>query len=521
LKWKPNRKRILLIVWAILFLLSLTSYINSSYYPGTKTYKSGTNWRPNPTWKSGLNTTYTLKQDFQFQNISFPNKNFVAMKDNVAYWINVTSGSNARINIWQWFTSQTTVLEYTTTGTYTTQVYVGNLGAPTVTGADSSSYDTGTHIVTFTTTPSSSQFVYLTWGTTYSFMFYGVYNETTGILMNNGSTVTAYYTDGTAPTTFTVNGSYSYSSTHRPEYFGMLLPSGKTRQYWLGETEVTGSIYIFDDDLTTYYLLFLDLAGVLPDQPYVYAEYYVNGSLYIVEKRKVDVETKLTMHLKLDRRYTLSIVDGSSYTFGELLTTTSTTITLTLRGIDFPKETLLIYKYVRIYGLRGFGTPTGNISITYQDTLNMTNNVNIDINYRNGTNAYTTLQTADSFIMNWLNAANDTDYQIIATIDHQRYGTYLWKQFMPRTYTTNPWVLGWLGILPFDLNNLIAIFIIIVVGASFSMLNPAIGAFLATVVAAALTLMGWLPIAPGFLITAFCFSIMFGIIWARKKVTYG
>ncbi len=453
-------------------------------------------------------------------NVSFPNRSLRIDTLGKQFWINITQGTGQRVNIWQWYTSNIIALEYTVPGTYITKVYVNTLGEPTVTGADLSSYSPATKTVQFTTTPSSSQMVYLIWGpTSWTFAFRGAYNETTGLLIDNNTQVTAHYTDGTLPNTFTVNGTYNYVSSHRPEYFSYKLPSGKERQYWIGNTEYTGDIYLFDDNLTRYYVVFLDLAGVLPDKPYIYAQYYVNGNLYTVEKRKVDVETKLSIELVMHRRYIFNIVDGSSYTFGELLTTATTTITLTLRGIEFPKETILTYKYVRIYGLRSFATPTGSISITYQDTLNMTNSVTINILYRNGSIAYTSTQTTSSFVLSWMSAVNNTDYQVTATIDHQRYGTYTWAQFFGRSYTTNPWQLGWLGSIPYiSLNNLIAIFIVAVIGASFSMMNPEVGAFLATCAAAGLTLMGWLPPAPGALLAAFCLCIMFGIVIARRRV---
>jgi len=214
-----------------LFLLS--THVLSSFYPGTKTYKKNTRWRPNPTWKGGLNTTLTLKQDFSFQNISYPDLSFKAMSNNVGYWLNITDGADAEINVWQWFTSQTTVFEFTSTGTYNGSLYVGSLGSPTsVTGADTWTYQS--NLVNFTATASSSQFVYFLWGS-YSFTFHGPYNETTGLLIPTGCNVTAHFTDGTVSSTFLVNGTYNWASTSEPTYFQFDL-SVYDREYWISST---------------------------------------------------------------------------------------------------------------------------------------------------------------------------------------------------------------------------------------------------------------------------------------------
>lgn len=351
----------------------------------------------------------------------------------------------------------------------------------------------------------------------------GLFDEETGLLYPVASravNVTAYFEDASSET-FEVNGSYVYSPASQPLYFVFHL--AVPRQYWLSTIENIGdTFYIFNGSQTTYDIEFFDLGGVTETMAFVSAKRLINGSYFTVDKRKFDATPKLQFGLVQGEKYTLVISDTTeSYTFGELLTTADTTITLTLRGIDFPKATLLTYKYVRIYGLRGFSSPIGNITITYEDTLNLTISVYVEINYRNGTTAYSTTETTSSFIVSWLSADNNTDYQVVATITHERYGTYSWKQFMPRSYSTNPWVLGWLGNIDININNAIAVVIVIFVGAGFSMINPEVGAFLACCAAAALTIMGWLPLAPGLLIAAFCFTIMFGMVIAKRRVQYG
>jgi len=358
------------------------------------------------------------------------------------------------------------------------------------------------------------------WGFTYH--LYGVYDEEEGTLYSIGDSkrtanVTVYFPSN-ATDSFLLNGTSTKTYTEKPIYFQFNL-STTYRQYWLSEDEASVSLHVFDaEDMNVYTVNFLDLAGILDEEPYVSAKRNINGVWYVVDKRKVDIEHKVQFSLKLGEKYTILISDGATWTYGDLLFTGTTSITLTLRGIDFPKTVLLTYKYMRIYGLRAFLSPTGKITITYQDLLNMTNNVKIWINYRNGTNVYMYTETTDSFSHEWTNASNDTDYAVVCRITHERYGVYTWRQYFPRTYNTpNPWdSLAFLGALPFNVNLLVGALLILFVGGSFSQVNPEIGAFLATVTAAILTYIGWISIAPGLLITAFTLSIMLGLVMKKR-----
>lgn len=608
MKWKLSTKKLLLLVLIVetLFLFFLTYQTLSSFFPGTKIYKAGTHWRPNPTWKSGgLNTTFMLGQDFALQNISYPDLSLKMMKDNVGYWLNVTSGADAQITVDKWFetTAPEVLLIYSTSGSFNNRLYVGSKGRPTkVVGVASWEWN-NPYVDFLVMTPNTVQ---ISWegALTYDYTFRGLFDETTGLpIYDRNVTVTAYFVGAeNASESFVLNGTYQYQPDYKPLYFhfdlqhmenvcsqyglniqiynesnyyDILFPSyeentdytvkvsltwnttytitnkeetgcrinfdtpptegdefmnwyvyrssvgiSKNREYWLSETEYITSIYVFDDDLTDYTFIFLDLAGALDDYPYVESQYYINGTLRTVDKRKVDVEKKIQMSLVNGRKYNLIIKDGSSYTFGDLLMTSTTTIQLTLKGIGFPKETLFTYKFVRIYGTRAFGSSgTGNISITYQDVLEQTTSVKIEIDKRDGTNVYTDTKTDDSFVQYWLNAKNDTDYTVVCTITHERYGTYEWKQYFPRTFSTNPWGLDFLGTsLPFATSIILPSLLILFVAGAFSQINAQLGAFLAVVTAIILTYMGWINISAGYLITAFSLVILMALVYAKRRV---
>jgi len=352
-----------------------------------------------------------------------------------------------------------------------------------------------------------------------SYTFHGLYDESTGLLKGESERavdVTAWY-EGETYSTFEVNGTYMFNTTTVPLYFHFEL-GARDREYWLSEEEVNIDIYIFNATLTTYTIVFLDLAGILNDNPIVEAQHLINGTLMTVEKRKVDEEKKLYFSLVQGSKYTIIIQNGESYTFGDLLMTSQTTIQLTLKGIEFPKETLLTYKYVRIYGIRGFDTPNGTITITYEDTLNLTASVTIYINYKNGTNIYNATETTNSFNHEWANAMNDTDYRVLCTIDHATYGVYNWRQYFPLHLSTMPWGLGFFGTLPFNTAYIIPAILILFAGGCFSQINAYAGAFSMVIVAIIMAYMGWLPIPAGPLIVAFTLAILMGIIYAKRRV---
>lgn len=355
---------------------------------------------------------------------------------------------------------------------------------------------------------------------------HGLFDEDTGLMKALGEravNVTVVLL-GYVDETYVLNGSLDIAWATPILYiqFNTSVP----RQYWFSTAETgTGdpvTIYVFDTSLTSYTISFLDLAGLLDDYPFITAKRYINGSLTIVEKRKVDAEDKVVMALKNGEKYSIVISDGvvgETYVFGDLTMTSVTILQLTLRGVDFPKATLLTYKYVRIYSHRAFATPCGNITVYYQDLLNMTNNVQIYIKYKNWTTVYYTIITANSsFIHVWASALNNTDYRVEVIIDHQKYGVYTVRQYFPMHLSKNPWGLAWFGNLPFDTALIIPFFIILFVGGCFSVINAEVGAVAMVITAMIVVYMWSIPIAPATLFIAFAFAILMAIVYAKRKV---
>lgn len=105
------------------------------------------------------------------------------------------------------------------------------------------------------------------------------------------------------------------------------------------------------------------------------------------------------------------------------------TFDLKLAGQDL---SFLTYQYVRIYALRN----ANNVTVVYGDNLKETISVIIEVGVwkTNGDRVmdvvWNSTRYASEFIETWLEADIYTSYQLIATINHERYGTWEWRQYL-------------------------------------------------------------------------------------------
>lgn len=403
-----------------------------------------------------------------------------------------------------------------TSGTSNTTIYHASLGDPhTVIGASSWSYNNVSKILSVIVAHSSEVEVAVLWGT-WTFTFKGPYNEATGLLFSGGVNVTAYYINMTT-TSFTVDGTFYFATNSSPLYFSFDL-SPFNREYWVSTGENSSTIYIANASTTLYTVSFLDLAGALDTYPFVEAQHYLNGTLRTVEKRKVDEQKKIIMALVTGEKYTLIIKDGSDYTFGDLLMTSTTSFQLTLKGIEFPENILLAYQYVRMYADRHNNLTS--ISMLYEDTLSETTNVNSTVYFENGTIAYTNLQVGvDTFNVTWASANYSLSYYAVMTSNHGNFGELVYKTTLPRGYTSNPWAIDWLGELPNNISTstLIPLFVVLAVFAAFGRMNAFLGIFLGISTVALFVWIGWFNVPVAMLVVALMFTILYA--FARKRRT--
>lgn len=350
-----------------------------------------------------------------------------------------------------------------------------------------------------------------------NYTFYGPCDENSGAQLNETVLVTAYYTQtGTSPTAFYLNGQYGFNTTIKPQYFHFLfLSDNSTREYWIDPSESTKNIYVFKGDTTEYTINFLDTSGILKRYPYITIQRYINGTLFTVEKRKVDVYNTIIANLIYTRTYSIQLGNElTTYVFGDLTMTGQTTVQLVIRGVDFPPETLFLQQYVRIYGLRNDTV----ITIYYEDTKLATSSVDVTINYGNLTEVYSTTVYSNSFTLEWEDAVHDVDYQATIVIHHDTYGDLTWKQYFIGGNTDPPFSLAFLGNWGFDSTFLIPALIILCVAGSFSKLNAYVGMILMSITAIILTWMGWIPIPAGMLVAAITLSILGALIYMKRSV---
>jgi hypothetical protein len=355
-----------------------------------------------------------------------------------------------------------------------------------------------------------------------SYSFQGLIDEDSGIFLGPVN-VTAVFSSGYGYSNqnFTVNGNYTFTSPVVPLYF--LYDLGYIhREFWLKSSETgIGNIFLFNSSrlLLNIQIVFRDQVGSLDNYSLVYAAKYVNGISYIVERRYLDTNKAVIMALEYGTNYYVSLSDSLPYySFGQV-SISSNPIYLLVTGLQFPQSIILSYQYVRIYANRVFASPTGSISVSYQDVLNKTTQVSYQLSYLNGTVAYSaTIVGSSLFVDTFSGAANNTDYVLQATIYHSQFGVFTWNQYFARGFSTAPFGLDFLGTWPFPSSSLIPIFLILFAFGSFSMLNAYMGAFFGSVTAITLSYLGWIPITGGALVTAMGFAVLIGITAAKRRL---
>jgi len=202
------------------------------------------------------------------------------------------------------------------------------------------------------------------------------------------------------------------------------------------------------------------------------------------------------------------------------LATEATTIQLILKGTDFPKETLLMYPYLTLYANRTFVSGSdAPIIIRYLDSKDETLNFTITFTDQNGVNAYTYTVVSSDITLTWNSAVDTNSYTVSVEIEHTTYGTYTWKQYLQAEGGAPVNLdLSFLGSWSIDLTYFIPIILIVIVAGCFSAMNAEVGAIVAAILAVILTYMGWIPIAPGLLVTALSLAILMALVYNKRRI---
>jgi hypothetical protein len=355
--------------------------------------------------------------------------------------------------------------------------------------------------------------------TTYVYSITGAFDEDTGVLYDAiPINVTAYFS-GYPAESFLVYGNQEYQPLHMPSYFDFDL-GYIHRQYWLSANETEGFINIFNTtDLIPVVIQFQDLTGMLTTSDRCEVYNAEREFPLVVEKQIVDVTKKCILHLKPGKAYDIHVSNNGTYDYGNVIITSST-INLVIRPVSFPSDVVLAYQYVRMYGTRDFSTPTGSITVDYEDTLDQTALFTYTILLDNGTVVLppTTFTGQSTVVSTWMGAANDTGYTVRATITHTQFGSMSWNHYFPREFSSPPFSLDWMGTWPITSSAVIPAFLILFAFGSFSVLNAYVGAFFGMVTASLLSYWGWLVIPSQMLVLGWVLAILVGIAANKRRL---
>jgi hypothetical protein len=364
------------------------------------------------------------------------------------------------------------------------------------------------------------------------FIFQGPLNEdNTGVLLTGNVIVTPYVTSGAGDLPFSFTGTYIYNATAPILYFTYDWNNTATgityhREYWIDSADNTAggtyNIFFSESPMPTYIISFMDQVGLLRTYPNIELQKNINGVYYTIDKRPVDSQNIVTMDLKNGDRYRVVFGNGATKTvYGDLTTTATTGIQLVIRGVDFPKETLLLYQYVHASAIRDFLNPTGAITVSYEDLTNKTTSVTVTIT-SNGTLVLTQAFTNQTFSYTWTGVPNATSYEVTVAIVHQTFGSFNYKYYLLGEYqkASEPFSLSFLGSsMGISTAVLIPALLIIFVAGCFSEITAETAAVLTVIVAIILSALGWIEISQAAIITALALSVLAGIVTAKRRMS--
>jgi hypothetical protein len=423
----------------------------------------------------------------------------------------------------------------------------------------------------YTATFGASTYAVVTcMGTSYTYTFYGLYDENSGHLLYNllygnllsswgyyeGVYVTAYFNNGANPVTFAVNNSATQSTIEtfntQPLYFYYGLwhyyydfalyqhnanittqtpnlsdYTNIYREYYLGTTETSGTYYIYASStvqLSNYEFSIRALGGVSIGN-LMTASRIIGGATQIVEQFPIDSLNNVVFALEPNTVYSLTLSGNgvTAYSFGNVVTSTSP-IVLTVSALSFPSNVIYQYPYVTIYASRPDST---DILVSYQDLKNQTLSVSYTITDQLGNLVYSASHGAIyGWADDWSGTQANITYYLSATTTGSVFGVSTYSQILAASNAqTTPISLsifgdwGTIGISNPD--QIIWLLIALAVFLCFSALNAYLGGFAGVCVAAFFAWEGWLHIPEATIVTAFCLIFMAILAAWKRPPQYG
>jgi hypothetical protein len=358
--------------------------------------------------------------------------------------------------------------------------------------------------------------IFVHW-TPQTYMFYGAYNEDTGLLEPNATravNVTAYLTEETA-FTFELNGTYEYAPSSQPSVFKYNLGYNTSRVYYVKDNFET--IYVFRPTApyNTYTFNIIDYVGIT--NGYLETLLNINGTNRVIERWSLGIVNSVPFILSWAKAYQLRLIcDQGTHSWGHFVALEDTSQTLVITPGMFP----ITYPGL-VISVNASRMNATWIQANYSDSESLTSWVQITIRYKQGygwSAAYTQNNTGNTHQLNWYDADEDVDYlaRVTAFRDDE---TLTWSFNLPKPpSTTNPWsgVFDSLGTFPIPARNIVGLCIVLGVFAVFSYIYLPLGCVLGVLIASFLTIIAWLDINWNFIALAFAVAIFVGISRAKR-----
>jgi hypothetical protein len=315
--------------------------------------------------------------------------------------------------------------------------------------------------------------------------------------------------------TFNFTSENATSTSYRQFWIDPLDP-----YYGMGNGHAgAGELNIYNQTIYQYTITFADTTGQLKNYPFA-TIYDQAGNA--VERRKMDSQYKIQAGLMLGQKYSIEV---GIYSIGDFLTTTDLSPEIVVPVLTFPDPVNIGFLYIKAYADRSYdGAVFDTIRFIYEDVSNNgtgnTNTVYLYIYFQDDmTIADQQIWVGKDIIAySWATVDKNTDYYLVAIINHNYYGRLDYRTVLPRGFSnTTPWGLDFLGTLPFNSAYLIPSFILLVVAGIFSTLNAPVGLLATVVTASFLSYEGWLPIGVDVLVFCFALVFIFGIVMARRR----
>lgn len=348
----------------------------------------------------------------------------------------------------------------------------------------------------------------------YMYTFDGEYSETGSYI--DDICLDVHY-QNYSQTHFIVEGSTEVYFGEQPLFFSW--PVDQYIRVFYPPSNDTITVFTPPSPYYVYMFEIKDFAGVLVDESCLETYRIINNTNYLVERRNVkdNVGNIVPMIMEQGASYLLILNNSDSqYRFGYFLAASILDRELVLPAIAFSLKTQQTYKHVFVEAVRTDGE---TITVNYEDLLEQTNQVGLEITYRNGTLAYTDSATFQKGQFQWTQADNQTDYMTTTTVDHETYGTLIYRyEVLHSPEADPPWdfsVFGTWG--PLDPEAIFPLFIILITAAVFSQAYIPIGIVAVLVVSGYMWHQGWLALDATLLGDAVAFGIILIIAAAKLR----